>query len=425
MKDKIGLIISLGGSPEACAFAIGSDISYLLVFASEQSRGLIGEIQRLVEQKGDRWPTHTQQLITENPEDLISCYRTLEKSVFPWLRQNDLEASDIRVDFTGGTKCMSAALVLYSSLHIDTLTYVGGNTRTKDGLGPATTSDYLKSSTNPVEITLSSIWKEWSRLAKQARYELIAESAEQRKNQVNDSGLKQICEIVGLVYRAIAAWDRLQPPKYIGDLGSALAKIETYLAERNMGDIRKWSVQLTALLDHMKAIQSGNECTQGNALIHNLVANAIRRGEKECRFEDAVARFYSAMERLMQMRIREAYGDSPNKFPLTAVPERLRTEYSLKFQLESDSKFIRFGLDAGMRLLAEKGNPAGLAFVSPDGPWQGQQSLLQMRNHSLLGHGITPVSQDNYRRFRDEFLKLWNVDEKALPKVPELPESWI
>ena len=46
--------------------------------------------------------------------------------------------------------------------------------------------------------------------------------------------------------------------------------------------------------------------------------------------------------------------------------------------------------------------------------------LLSLRNLSPLGHGENPVGQEGYAQFRVLLVELFDIDESASPRFPEL-----
>jgi hypothetical protein len=65
--------------------------------------------------------------------DCVRLMRGLDEKVAVWLRKGP--TYDVIVDFTGGTKCMSAALALVSRRWSCRFSYIGGTERTKSGAG--------------------------------------------------------------------------------------------------------------------------------------------------------------------------------------------------------------------------------------------------------------------------------------------------
>ena len=80
-------------------------------------------------------PKHHDWIVTPSAESLSECFRVISKELPRILKKWEVESKDVVVDYTGGTKTMSVALVLATIQFASTFTYVGGIDRTKDGLG--------------------------------------------------------------------------------------------------------------------------------------------------------------------------------------------------------------------------------------------------------------------------------------------------
>jgi len=125
------IIISLGGSPDPLKKSITEHRpERLIFFASHESNAKLGEVLHVEGYKPDKIETE----ITENPNSLYECYKTARRCVDRAARSG-VPDSEIMVDYTGGTKVMSAALLLATAGCTYSFNYVGGDTRTKDGLG--------------------------------------------------------------------------------------------------------------------------------------------------------------------------------------------------------------------------------------------------------------------------------------------------
>jgi hypothetical protein len=102
------IIISLGGSPDPLKKSITEHRpERLIFFASHESNAKLGEVLHVEGYKPDKIETE----ITENPNSLYECYKTARRCVDRAARSG-VPDSEIMVDYTGGTKVMSAALLL-------------------------------------------------------------------------------------------------------------------------------------------------------------------------------------------------------------------------------------------------------------------------------------------------------------------------
>jgi CRISPR-associated protein (TIGR02710 family) len=148
----------------------------------------------------------------------------------------------------------------------------------------------------------------------------------------------------------------------------------------------------------------------------DLIANADRRARIEGKYEDAVARLYSGLERAARFRLRRQYRINTEDVKREQLPEVLREEYTPKYLDPRDGK-LKVPLVAAYRLLEALGDELGGAFTLRQ---EEILELLNLRNSSPLGHGESPVGADGYERFRSVLIALLALDESALPRFPEL-----
>ena len=104
------LIISVGDNPDTVATTINClQPECLCFFVSEDNKGIIdGQIIPKITMPPKRW----DQITTSDPEDLKKCCASLVSGLQGLLGRWGVEPSQLTVDYTGGTKTMSAALIL-------------------------------------------------------------------------------------------------------------------------------------------------------------------------------------------------------------------------------------------------------------------------------------------------------------------------
>ena len=127
------LLISIGGSPEPVIYSINElKPECLCFFASEESRMLINN--EVLPKLTDR-PVWMAEIITDDADDLLSCYKAITGKWKDLQRNWRLQPGDWVVDYTGGTKPMVAALVLSTINDTSGYRYISGKERTKGGTG--------------------------------------------------------------------------------------------------------------------------------------------------------------------------------------------------------------------------------------------------------------------------------------------------
>ena len=148
MNDSKALVLCVGGSPRPIAVSINHFKPQFLYFlCSQQSLDMVPEILGQVEYEFN--PANKKVKVTEDANDLVECFRKSEEIIAD-LFKSGFTREDIKVDYTGGTKNMTAAMTLASARFGVDYVYVGGSARTKDGLGVVIDgSESVKTSVNP------------------------------------------------------------------------------------------------------------------------------------------------------------------------------------------------------------------------------------------------------------------------------------
>jgi len=125
------MLVSLGGSREPVLYTLNhKQPAHVLFFVSPQSEA---EIQPIIQALTFRCTF--DRIVSPSAEVLGDCYRVLREHLPGKLAQWGLSMADLMVDYTGGTKTMSTALVLATIEEVQRYSYVGGVERDKGGVG--------------------------------------------------------------------------------------------------------------------------------------------------------------------------------------------------------------------------------------------------------------------------------------------------
>jgi CRISPR-associated protein (TIGR02710 family) len=133
-------------------------------------------------------------------------------------------------------------------------------------------------------------------------------------------------------------------------------------------------------------------CT-GYELVQDLLLNAERRGRRGW-YDDAVARLYRALELLAQTYIQLELGYHHQTFWDDPDIQRDCREWR-----------VRRGVGGLFWWLKHREGGTGLGGAASR-QWPVLQQLLDARNHSLLGHGLQPVLQRDWRSLQDRVANL-------------------
>jgi hypothetical protein len=137
---------------------------------------------------------------------------------------------------------------------------------------------------------------------------------------------------------------------------------------------------------------TGGMAGSGYEAVSDLLLNAERRASRG-RFDDAVARLYRALEMLAQLRLASREPPlSTSRLEVEKLPAGLRAVYRRRASQDQAGE-IRLGLLEAYRLLQLLGDPLGAVFAAEQAQLL---AVLEKRNHSILAHGLQPVNREAY-----------------------------
>jgi CRISPR-associated protein (TIGR02710 family) len=337
------------------------------------------------------------ETVSVSTDDLDSAYAESGKAIRRL--KNRFPDGRIKADYTGGTKTMSAALVLAA---LDTgdveLQLVTGNRadliKIRDGSQFTTPAsiDAIRLRKN-MEVHLSA----WHRHA-------YGEAA---------AGLRRIpsprhADLRGGLFRArelseaYAAWDQF-------DHAKALELLRAYAPT-----LAPEEQKLLGILQRLT--QAQNAAKRSAALLFDLYLNAERRASQN-RYDDAVARVYRLIEWTAQWTLLQhcgiKTGDIPADFDAAGVDLTLN-RYGQR----------QAGLVAAWSLVQRKTAGAAACFISNES--ERLVNLLNIRNHSILAHGFTPISEADWRAFHEwlagAFLPMLREEARGVG-IAEMPRQ--
>jgi CRISPR-associated protein (TIGR02710 family) len=348
-------------------------------------------------------------------QDFARCVdklRQLTPEVERWLGRG--EDCTIVADFTGGTKCMSAALALHAHRWPCQFSYVGGQERTKDGVGVVVSGkEQIQHTQNP-----------WDALGYQAIEDammLFDQGAYAACSQLLNKSVRNV--------RAQARRREFMGLKTLADAYDAWDKFDHKQAQSNLRDLEKYENDLVVLLGTDRAERLREEVQRQRAYlaelvgadgptgarIKDLLANAARRAA-EGRLDDAVARLYRSIEATAQARLNDKYGIAETKkVPLEKVPEPLKSEWQSR--VREGAVFL--GLQEDYALLLALGDDLGRIFQEL-GLNDREKSPLVSRNQSILAHGFAQVGDSTFQQLWAAALKLSGLHEKQLATFSRL-----
>ncbi len=347
----------------------------------------------------------TGEVIIRDPNDVQGIATECEERIKA-LIDSGISPENIVVDFTSGTKAMSAGLTLAAiNLGVGTLSYISGE---RDNGGRVIPGTEKVVSIRPNRITAELLLREAIRLFNAYQFDSCIQTLEKAKKLYKSPDFVHDCQQLQSLSQAYGLWDRF-------DLNGAFS----VLKDINEKDVpAQWEIARIIKANKQVLYKEINEqFCQERAV--DLLENARRRGDIEKKYDDAVARLYRLCEYIAQMHINEEglYKVRKGKADTSDVdiehlPLEIRKKFSKYFNKREGK--VMLPLYQSFSLLAELGNSVGKQFVSNEDL---SKKLLYIRNNSILAHGFNPISAETYEKMMSYLEKLVRQTVKDLEKT--------
>ena len=332
-----------------------------------------------------------------NPNDLVVAFQTCVEA-FGSVKERAEDGDTIIADPTGGTKIMSAALVLAASELGVRVDYVSGD-RTKDGLGVVKNgSEYFVHTSHPYDLIARSQKVRFCEFFNTYRFSSAIDICSDVV--LRSSGeLRELFKCLRMICDAYRHWDLFKFKSCGHELGSAHRNLTKFISgsPESTEPLRALADQVQRNLEHVREQPDERYSLE---MADELVSNARRRAS-EGKFDDAVARLYRALEMIAQVRFVETYGTSTTKFPIKELSDKARAEFFSGCEM-TDTQDI--GCMLAYKILHSAGDEYGNRFIEKE---REIRSILHLRNESILAHGNRPMRESDFEKlyeiFRDSF----------------------
>jgi CRISPR-associated protein (TIGR02710 family) len=421
--NRKALLISVGGTPNPIAYSINHyQPAKVIFFASPDSRKQVEQqIRPLVAQLWE----DAEIITTPDPQDLTVCLRVLAEELPKKLDVLQLAFDEVLVDYTGGTKTMSAAVVLATIDKPVVYNYVGGQVRNKDGLGTVLDgSEAVLITPNPWDVLATELKRRMARQFNQARFAEAMLTAELAASKVTPT-LKPLFTAFQDLFEGYFRWSLFDYNRAVGCLRKGHSHLKEMIPLLGDAALLRFNAEVAADAQRLDQIKTAFQPLQQNqrvapeaarALVQDLIVNAVRAVRLGSRADDGVARLYSAVEKLAKLALLER-GINNSAAQAQQIPESLRAVYVARYQ-DEEGGLLRFGLDASYRLLDALGDPLGRHYLAREKELSG---VLDVRNNSLMVHGWAPVQEVTFNKMLDITLSFIETSEAQLPVLPSLP----
>ncbi|MGQ0794191.1 MAG: TIGR02710 family CRISPR-associated CARF protein [Deltaproteobacteria bacterium] len=410
------LVVSLGGSIDPILKSIESHKpDYICFFSSQQSNSdEYPKVKNKLVEAGIS--PAIESIIVDDPQSLDHCYeKALELSIK--IEKQGISLEDVVIDFTGGTKPMSAALVLATVTKFTHFSYVGGTHRSKGGLGVVISgAEEIKTALSPWQVLYVEDRKKIALFFNSYQFS-AAKNISEKLSGVLSGPLKAVYESLTELIALYELWDSFEHKAALSTMEKVKNRLGEYL---KYSEDKILSVFLEAVNVNIQFLKELSSKTQNFkeshfASVFDLFHNARRRAE-EGKYDDAVARLYRSLEMIGQIEFKRQFGCDTSDADAKKLPESLREEMKRKHTAH-DGK-IKIPLYDTFALLKEAGSEFGRVFFERE---EDMKKILAARNSSILAHGLSPVSKETFEKLvsiLEKFLRHTGADYKVeFPKL--------
>lgn len=390
--------------------------------------------------------------------DPTGIYREIKQAYRSWKQPDKLY-----IDFTGGTKAMSAAAAMAGAMINVQLVYVGSDEYLSDFRKPRPGSETLFYITNPLEVFGDLEIEKAFALFEKHNYSGARVRLEELKESVPDPNIRQQLEFVYLLANVYEAWDALE----FGSAYSHIVKLNRQLKRDRQthgkfllmdlaGRLEKQEQileplagmeELLAQKKHEEVMAQGKYMTP---LMFTIYQNARIREEQE-KLDMATLLFYRLLEMIEQSRLShynlyvskmdymhiktdEAARPEWKDLDAKGIFDSLKQEYNeIKQKLFKNpgSSYMpdKISLLDGFILLQALGD--GISMQSNGkhiDKLKRIRSMVSLRNNSIFAHGLGPVSNDDFQKFKrfveDLFREYCQLEEIPFDRLFE-DTTWV
>lgn len=379
------MIMSLGGSPDPLIKSISTYTPGKVIFlASHDSVPHSHAVLNAIPQK-----PAIEFVITEDPNSLYECY-SKARDCIDRAQKTGFAGPEIMVDYTGGTKVMTAALLLAALGRSFRFNYVGGSLRDKNGLGPVVKGhEIMFAEASPWALFAEEERRQIVTLFNCRRFSAVIEIITGFERQIPQK-IKDYFGFILPLAKGFLFWDQFSHKAAQRNLEEGMAALEKYIRTWQTHELEVFLESSRTCKTHLDDLlqKTGGTEMFDHSLIRDLINNA-RRKMADKRFDDAAARIYRALELYGQIIFKEVARCDNSKVKLDIIPAHLRDTFKTKYY-DSYTKHLKLPQTATFEYLSAMGHEAGKRFFKME---KEIRNIQTNRNQSILAHGTSPVSE--------------------------------
>jgi CRISPR-associated protein (TIGR02710 family) len=365
-------------NPDSCIF-IGS---------TESINITLPHLKKLLDESGKNY--NSEEIIVEEINDFEKLHNRYSDLIKSYLKKG-YDKHNVVVDYTSGTKAMSAALVSAAlTLEVGSISYVAGDR--KEGRVQSGTERI--SHLSPTSIFSEKVLNQAVIFFNSYQFESAIELI---RNYYFHPEYKKKAETLITLAQFFSAWDKFN------FLESS--DILKNLSEEQLNEVQlkgKFQKVFNPLLQKLKEEKLNYE------KVDDLIFNSERRAN-EGKYDDAIARLYRALEMVGQIEFEKEFNCKTDDVNLNNLPETLRKDLEFKYKSYTNKK-IQLPMYKTFDVLLMVTNPIAQIFESSNAEIKRH---ISKRNHSILAHGSIPVKKEHFKDFFDFLINKFSLGSNA------------
>ena len=368
---------------------------YIVFFCSDLSTRTIDYITELFEADDDEFieGQDYEIVVLDQIDNFNSCFEAFELKIW----ELDLlaeEKHEIIMDYTSGTKTMSAAMACCGMFYSKDLITISGDRR--NGVV----------STGTESIQYQNLYKVYDKFAlMRVRNYFNANrfytASEILENVVDESINTE--NMMNLV-KGYFLWDNME----FEEAYEHLTKLDLNGFELSeIKDDLKFNLKALGAI-----VRSPHENLKNCYILASLINNSIRRAE-EYKYDDAIARLYRAFELIAQIRLSSYRLNSSDIDTDILLENNVSQEFIDGLEKTRDEGKIRIGLIKDFELLDALDDDLGKYFAENRNRIN---NLTKKRNNSILAHGLESLDKEDFEEFEEVVESLARKLDKDMGK---------
>ena len=369
---------------------------YVVFFASDKSKQTIKYIGELFKLDNDEFIEGEDYQIVgiEAIDDFNSCFEVFEAKIWEldYIKEN--KRYQIIMDYTSGTKTMSAAMACCGMFYNKDLISVGGDRSSGEVSAGTEIINYQNLYKIYDKFALMRIRNYFNANRFMPCVDILSYIVD---SSIHKDSLLHLC-------KSYYAWDNMDFEHAYNHLKEVDISLFEFL---DIKESLKKNIKSLGTIVNSKSLNLKN-CY----ILASLINNSIRKAD-EYKYDDAIARLYRSFELIAQIRLTRYNLESSDIDVSVLLENNVSQNFIDTLEKTREDGKIRIGLVMDFLLLNELGDDLGKYYIDNENMIK---NLTQKRNNSILAHGLNSQSKDDFEDFLEVVISLARKLDKDMGK---------